>query len=227
MKALLRVKQLVILGILGIVTMGLISCNKVKEEIDREVTSSLPVSPNEERVVKMVNSFDFVFKEYVASSEKLKESELNALYIKQLKKEGIFLSVEQKVTFSEKYLEYATQMASAPSFDSKESYVSFLNGLMSAINTDNSLSLEEKQTLVDNAYFMISFVSLLESYKDIYFPSTTNGKEKGWWEEWGKCAAGTVGEGILGGLGGFGVGGVVGAVIGVIGGALHGASSSC
>lgn len=56
----------------------------------------------------------------------------------------------------------------------------------------------------------------------------------GWWDSWGKCAAGVVGGAITGGLGGAagasvipGVGTAVGGSIGAIGGGLMGAAAAC
>lgn len=55
-----------------------------------------------------------------------------------------------------------------------------------------------------------------------------------WWTSWGKCAAGTVGGILTGGLGGAGIGSAVpvigtgvGAVVGAIGGGLTGAAAAC
>lgn len=56
----------------------------------------------------------------------------------------------------------------------------------------------------------------------------------GWWNDWGKCAFGTAGGAILGGLTGAAAGSSVpalgtgaGAIIGAIGGGLAGAAASC
>jgi hypothetical protein len=52
------------------------------------------------------------------------------------------------------------------------------------------------------------------------------GSANGWWQSWGKCAAGTTGGAILGGLSGAGLG-PVGAGLGAVGGGLAGAAASC
>ncbi len=70
-----------------------------------------------------------------------------------------------------------------------------------------------------------------------------DGKSGGWWQSWGKCAAGTLGGAVTGGVTGFlggsavgtvlfpGVGtvsgGSVGGIGGAIGGGLSGAAAAC
>jgi hypothetical protein len=56
----------------------------------------------------------------------------------------------------------------------------------------------------------------------------------GWWESWGRCAAGVAGGALVGGLGGGAAGSVIpgigttaGLILGTIGGGLSGAAASC
>lgn len=72
--------------------------------------------------------------------------------------------------------------------------------------------------------------------------NTSNQEEESWWNSWGKCAAGVVGDSLLGagtlGLAGLAAGsfvpgvgtvtvGAIGAIIGGIGGAFNGAVDHC
>ena len=71
-------------------------------------------------------------------------------------------------------------------------------------------------------------------FSDYGLEALSGGPKSSWWDRWGKCAAGILGNAMLGGLTGAaaasvvpGLGTVAGAVIGAVGSGLVGARSSC
>ncbi|UII25352.1 hypothetical protein LVD15_18885 [Fulvivirga maritima] len=113
---------------------------------------------------------------------------------------------------------------------------------------DSDLSDDEKEILKTQIVSLQSSLSFMAANFDLFQNQTaTNGKvdvdggkekiedeDKGWWDSWGKCAAGTLGGALTGGLGGAGIGSAVpvigttvGGVVGAIGGGLTGAAASC
>lgn len=96
------------------------------------------------------------------------------------------------------------------------------------VNNGETLSIE----LSDGAHFD----SVLADSKTLNVdrPQTIGYTTFGWWDSWGKCAAGTAGGAGTGALGGAGVGSAVpvigttiGGVIGGVSGALTGAAAAC
>lgn len=86
-------------------------------------------------------------------------------------------------------------------------------------------------------YHLVSDQSL-----EVYQTDANGNVPYGWWSDWGKCVAGTVGGavtgagtlgiagagvGVAGGPWGAGAGAVGGGIIGGVGGALTGAAASC
>lgn len=108
-------------------------------------------------------------------------------------------------------------------FSTKEGYIAGLEKTLEANSA--SLSKEELGSL--------NFAIGLSSYiMDLYLENKI--QTKGWWQSWGKCVAGILGQTALGALGGAatgsavpGIGTTVGAIVGGIGGGLNGAASSC
>lgn len=108
-------------------------------------------------------------------------------------------------------------------FSTKEEYIKSLNNLL-----DNKIS-----GLSQDEYSNLKFAVDISSYIiDIYLEQKI--QTKGWWEDWGKCAAGIVGGAGLGALGGAATGSAVpvlgttaGAIVGGISGGLSGAAAAC
>ena len=123
---------------------------------------------------------------------------------------------EETSTFSSEYLNFSSQIQNANSFLTKEDYKTSLTELNSAV-LNSSISIEEKQILVDNIGFMTAFVDWMDTLE------TQNANKSsfiaksdcdGWWSCWGKCVAGTIGGAITGAIAGCGVGAGVGAAAG-------------
>lgn len=128
-------------------------------------------------------------------------------------------------------------------FGSLSDYQTYLDSQFNAIVAED-LSLTDKDFLLT---YIVSYkvtLDFVENNSDLLASTNqVNGRTQGWWDDWGKCAAGIVGSAITTGatlgLGGAAVGTValpvvgtvsgaaVGAVAGAIGGALVGAATFC
>ncbi|MCL2682973.1 MAG: hypothetical protein FWE63_05775 [Bacteroidales bacterium] len=93
--------------------------------------------------------------------------------------------------------------------------------------------LENSRGVLTDAEYTSLLISLYIT-SDILDEIGINSKS-GWWNRWGRCAAGIIGGATIGALGGAGIaaiptagiGAPVGAIIGGIGGGLLGASGAC
>ena len=96
------------------------------------------------------------------------------------------------------------------------------------------MSVEDKDFILT---FIVSYkesLTFINANPDLFTTSLVNGRTNGWWDDWGKCAAGTVGGILTGGLGGAAIGSAVpiigtitGGVVGAVGGGLTGAAAAC
>ena len=121
--------------------------------------------------------------------------------------------------------------------DSPEKVLSRIENMLGDDELDES-SIIDLISLRQTILFLMDNYKYLESviapYSKLNINETAN-SDDGWWEQWGRCAAGTIGGAGLGALTGCGVGVVAavgvgcsaGAVIGGVSGALKGASSTC
>ena len=107
--------------------------------------------------------------------------------------------------------------------NTKEEYIAFLYQTLN--NKKNSITDEEFEQIKCSIFIGSYIMNLYLSEKAL---------TRGWWESWGKCAAGILGGAIGGGLGGGAAGSTIpvlgttaGAIIGAIGGGLTGASAAC
>lgn len=107
--------------------------------------------------------------------------------------------------------------------NTKEEYIASLYQILN----------HKKDSITNEEFEQIKCSIFISSYiMDLYL--SEKGLTRGWWQSWGKCAAGIVGGAIGGGLGGAAAGSSVpvlgttaGAVIGAIGGGLGGAAAAC
>lgn len=93
----------------------------------------------------------------------------------------------------------------------------------------NSLTDNERTAFIAIKETII-FMSVHNEILHANYEGKSGKSTKGWWSSWGKCTAGIIGGGIIGGLAGCGVTAIacpVGAVLGTIGGALAGSASAC
>lgn len=115
----------------------------------------------------------------------------------------------------------------------------YTNALLRVINSEEKLSLVEKDALTIASYISADLIELKYGCNDdATLKAAWWDKTKAWvkkqWNDWGKCAAGTVGGAGLGALAGAGTGSVIpalgttaGAIAGGISGGLSGAAASC
>lgn len=125
-------------------------------------------------------------------------------------------SSNENLTFSDEYLVFSNEIQNANNFLTKEEYKDNLNNLNSSV-LNSSISIEEKQILVDNIGFMVAFVDWIDSLESSHSNKSSLFAKSdcdGWWSCWGSCAAGTIGGAITGAIAGCGVGGSVGAAAG-------------
>jgi len=111
---------------------------------------------------------------------------------------------------------FSNEIQNANNFLTKEEYKDNLNNLNSSV-LNSSISIEEKQILVDNIGFMVAFVDWIDSLESSHSNKSSLFAKSdcdGWWSCWGSCAAGTIGGAITGAIAGCGVGGSVGAAAG-------------
>lgn len=110
------------------------------------------------------------------------------------------------------------------------------------IKLTRSLSIDQKNSLITKVVWYESTINFYHEYQDLFIPVETpysvvdlEFKKCSWWDRWGKCAAGTIGGAITGGLSGCAVSAVptagfgcpAGATVGAIWGALTGAATFC
>lgn len=109
------------------------------------------------------------------------------------------------------------------STSSKEEYIVTL---IQILNND-------KQSITDTEFELINVSIFIASHIiDVYLQEEFI--TKGWWDSWGKCAAGITGGTLGGGLAGGAAGSVLpvlgttaGAIVGAISGGLTGAAAAC
>jgi len=194
-----------------------------KEQQDDQVS----LIDNSENINKLINSFDIVLKEYI-SNPNLSEDSLGNLFIEESRKNGLrIIEIEQNsdldksndnnTVLSNEYVRYSNTIKKANTFATKEEYKNSLHNLYNDVIGSN-ISIEEKQSLVDNIGFMLAFVdwmgTLENSVSKANLVSKAENECDGWWSCWGKCVAGTLGGVLTGALGGCGVGAGVGAAAG-------------
>jgi len=119
--------------------------------------------------------------------------------------------------------------------------------------SSSGLAKEEKNILRVQIISLQTSLTFVAANFDLFHPEAiSNGRSTGcddnqctdeeqiseesesWWDDWGKCAAGTIGGVLTGGLGGAAIGSAVpvvgtitGGVVGAIGGGLTGAAAAC
>lgn len=209
---------------------------------------------NSENINKLINSFDVLVKKSIQNPS-LSNEKLGELFIEESRNRGLSIfevntnsfakTSEETSTFSIEYLAFSSQIQNANSFLTKEEYKTSLTQLNSDV-LNSTISIEEKQILVDNIGFMNAFVDWMDTLET----QTANKSSflaksdcDGWWSCWGKCAAGTIGGAGAGALAGAVapaagctlvlpvIGtvacGTVGGIVGGISGGLTGAAASC
>lgn len=221
------------------------------------LATTAEVKPDIETVNELIDGLNETFN-YSQSSTPSSENgrtkiiNLDNFFISQINSKG--LSVAKSDSYGEVgehskiYNEFVSKIANGDSYDSKKDFIHELRMLGSEINA-SSMSLAEKQILINKVAFMDAFVDWSETIgnRSSHLRPTTEDKDKkkdeGWWESWGKCAAGTVGS-ALGGAATGAVGpaagctlvlpiigtvacGTVGAVVGGVSGALVGSATFC
>lgn len=119
------------------------------------------------------------------------------------------------------------------SFSSLEKFKESLDVKFSGYHTMD-LAEEDKEFILSFITIYKASLEFLAENPDLFLEQSADGRRLGWWEDWGKCAAGTIGGAGLGALGGAAAGSAVpvlgttaGGIIGGISGGLSGAAASC
>jgi len=191
------------------------------------------ITANEVIVSKLINSFDATLKqakELKNAKISISEDRLKEMFLSHLVNQGLVTLPNTPIAYSNVYLSYVTNIASANNFTSADDFINYLQNLqIQAVSVLSNKS--ELQDFLDKSEFMVQLIIWMENNQELF------GYEKkcsGWWSCWGKCVAGIAGGAITGGLGGAAVGSVVpvlgtgwGAALGAIGGGLTGAATFC
>ncbi len=247
MKNLFKIAFTLVLGFM------LFNCTNKEQQPEK-----IDLIDNSANVNKLINAFDLLVDKSLANSN-LSDDELGKLFMDEAKKSGLnIVKVEQKnpirvksndssQKFSNEYLKFSDEIQNAPSYPKKEEFKNSLTKLNADV-LNSTISIKEKQILVDNIRFMVAFVDWMEKLEQSKNVATKG--KKSWWKRWGKCVAGTLGGAITTGLEGCGIGAgvggaigtaaagvgvvpgvvggcVAGGVVGIVGGGLKGASESC
>lgn len=96
------------------------------------------------------------------------------------------------------------------------------------VNHNGTVEEVLPQSAVDNTGTAMGFAYSIENDQQILVTATDEYGfvSYGWWDNWGKCAAGAIGGGLTGLVGGAALG-PWGAAGGGVGGVLTGAAASC
>lgn len=130
---------------------------------------------------------------------------------------------------------YLLAIKNSSGFNTPNKYLNYLNDLVKDAMSDSDLLPEELKSIIMISKSLEEFIA----QGNVYYSSKKTllakaaSSDKGWWESWGKCAAGIIGGAGLGGLAGAAVtsptvvGIPVGTAVGVVSGALSGAAATC
>lgn len=241
-------KNLLKFSIVFFFTLFISSCSE-----DENTIENSPITANIESINKIINGFDNTLK-FSQKQNTTDYTILNDYFLQSLNESGldVFESTtnisaknSNNNTFSDEYNSFAAEIAEANTFITQNDYLSHLNQLKNNV-LSSTITVEEKQQLIDKIAFMNAFVDwmgTLESQNTNKSSFLAKSDCDGWWDCWGRCAAGTIGGAGLGALGGAALGGggctvvlpvigtvacgTVGAVVGGVSGVLAGAASSC
>jgi hypothetical protein len=218
------------------------SCNE-----DEATINPNQLQADTETIDKLITSFDNSVNIISSSNAKMSSEEIEEVFVGEVKAMNLNVRYGSASTstadYSEAFNIFAAQIADATQFASAEAYQIHLQDLDKQVRTSN-MNMMEKQTLVNRIALMDAFVDWMGTLDTpANKPGLEKAEDEGWWDSWGKCAAGTVGGAGLGALAGAGVGGAgctvvlpiigtvacgtVGGVVGGVSGALAGAAASC
>src|SRR5690606_12503726 len=153
-------------------------------------------------------------------SSSLEEKAIGERFLNEAKARGVeFIHLETYMerarvvnassNLSKEFIHYANDISNPFLHKSESDYIRRLNQVSHQVK-NSSLAIAEKQVLVDNLMFMESLVGWMDGVDRKYnSPGEVNTLCSGWWSCWGRCAAGTVGGALLGGITGCSVGGGV------------------
>lgn len=238
-----KAQSIKVLGILFIFILSFTNCqNEVNElpensslrykEIEKEVKSDLKSIHNKLKE----NNSNFLKKESIIEAAK-------SVYSNDLTKYNSFLNEINTYTLKERKNLNQFQIESVneiidyiPNSKSLNDLISFLDSKVEFYQ-NKSLDIKDKDYILT---YIVTYKASLEfvSNNPNLFSNNVNKNstfsQRGWWADWGKCVAGTLGGAGTGALGGAAIGSAVpvigtvaGGIVGGIAGALTGAAASC
>ena len=197
------------------------SCNSLNEaEDDQELMYKVELSQNDITNINDYNKkiFEIIGNDKGNFTKEIYNQNLEELQLYTLNKKNNNLHV------------YSLGIQESFKFDTQEQYVQSLLKMKNKAQYDSELTIEEKKSILITIESLQSFIA---NTNEFYLNSSIQSKGGGWWDSWGKCAAGTLGGAMMGGLAGAAVtsptviGVPVGTAVGVVGGALSGAAAAC
>lgn len=197
------------------------SCNSLNEaEDDQELMYKVELSQNDITNINDYNKkiFEIIGNDKGNFTKEIYNQNLEELQLYTLNKKNNNLHV------------YSLGIQESFKFDTQEQYVQSLLKMKNKAQYDSELTIEEKKSILITIESLQSFIA---NANEFYLNSSIQSKGGGWWDSWGKCAAGTLGGAMMGGLAGAAVtsptviGVPVGTAVGVVGGALSGAAAAC
>ena len=189
------------------------SCNSLNEaEDDQELMYKVELSQNDITNINDYNKkiFEIIGNDKGNFTKEIYNQNLEELQLYTLNKKNNNLHV------------YSLGIQESFKFDTQEQYVQSLLKMKNKAQYDSELTIEEKKSILITIESLQSFIA---NANEFYLNSSIQSKGGGGWDSWGKCAAGTLGGAMMGGLAGAAVtsptviGVPVGTAVGVVGGA--------
>ncbi|WP_409151061.1 hypothetical protein [Sphingobacterium sp. BS-2] len=219
--------------ILLFLTFGLLttySCNKDQEIENKDQNLSSKELSDIDSYTKQI---------FVQLEEVSQRGDFEAYYRSKENEISKALNTEN---LSSSFSNYLLAIQNSSSFSNSSDYLNHVRNIVKEAKSNSSITNDELKSILIISKTMEDFVKYGESFENsgkytefkasARLTAAANAKQ-GWWDSWGKCAAGIIGGAGLGGLAGAAVttptvvGIPIGTAVGVISGGLAGAAASC